>query len=90
MNNETEKPILENQTPTKLSTKVLFILWNVVTFIAGSAIGFTMLLLTNPPLTPMFLLSASPILFIEIFVSMGFLGWLLLGGAKSLDDVELV
>jgi len=65
-----------------------FLILNLIPFVFGIFIGFTMLLLTDPPLTPQFLWDNEPRLFSCVTIVSGMVGWLFFGGAKSLDCLE--
>ena len=65
---------------------ILFVLWNILTFLLGTLIGFAMLIaVVGVPLT---VLTADLGFLVSTVLASGFAGWLFLGGAKSLDTVN--
>ena len=64
----------------------MFVLWNVLTFLLGTLIGFAMLIgIVGVPLS---VLAADLGFLVSVILASGFAGWLFLGGAKSLDMVN--
>lgn len=83
--------LLSEKGETKMKKAVLvFLVLNLIPFVFGIFIGFAMLFLTDPPLTPQFLWNNDPVLFSCITIVGGMSGWLFLGGAKSLDYLDEV